>query len=136
MIRVYKFSIRDIGIANYNRKSRTSHCENFSKGKQKQNIKVVDVVKDHIQVQSNSKTVELNKSYYQARGPFQFKTVLGDGSYEVQQYNEPYSEIRKYKSKYSYLLPPDRFPHISVDTMDVHFFNINNRPQFHHYKNQ
>ena len=68
---------------------RTAHRKHWKKLKQQQTFKVVDVVKDHIRLQSKEETGEVKNLSYQARGLFQVKIVLGDGSYEVQRYNEP-----------------------------------------------
>ena len=66
-------------------------------------------------------TLEVNKLTFKSQGPFRVKTVLGNGSYELQQYNEPESVIYKYNSTYLYIIPPAIFPPEPVNTMDVRF---------------
>ena len=60
---------------------------------------------------------------YQARRPFQIKSVLGNNSYEVKLYNKLKSSTRKYKGTDPYLLLPSIFPHGPLYTMDIRFLN-------------
>ena len=84
---------------------RTAHHKCWNNVKQQKVFKVIDVVKYHIQVNPKSEPGEVNTLYYQARGQFRVKTVLGSDLYELKQYNEPESAVRKYKSTYLYLPP-------------------------------
>ena len=91
-------------------------------------FEVGDVVKAHVQVQSQAATGQVGKLSYKARGPFQISKVLGHGSYEVQKYNDPTSATRKYKSTELYLLPPALFPSDPLDTTDQRYLNYEHAP--------
>ena len=90
----------------------------WNKGKIQPTPKTGDVVKAHVQIQSNADQGELKKLAYQARGPFQIAKILGNNSYEVNIYNKSDSAVRKYKGKKLYLLPSAVFPHDPLDTTD------------------
>ena len=66
---------------------RTAHRKCWNNVKEPQLFQVRDVVKDYVQVQPKFDTVEVKKLSYQARRPFQIKSVLGNNSDEVQIYN-------------------------------------------------
>ena len=100
---------------------RTAHRKHWNNGKEPQLFLVVDVVKAHVQFQSKYDTVEVKKMSYQARRPFQIKSVLGNNSYEVKLYNKLKSSTRKYKGTDLYLLPPAIFTHEPLDKIDVRF---------------
>ena len=87
-----------------------------------------DVVKSHVQVQSNSEKFIVGKLSYQARGHFQIKEVLEANYYLVQRYNNPDGSTHKYKGSELYLLPPSIFPHNPVDTIDQLYLNFSNAP--------
>ena len=82
---------------------REYHQNRMNKSKCDIPFKVGDAVKAHVQVQSNSASGTVKKLSYQAKGPFIITKVLDHGSYEVQQYNDPSSKKRKYKSSELYL---------------------------------
>jgi len=85
---------------------RQSHQAHHNKDKVPTPFKVGDIVKKHVQVQSNTAKGQVGKLSYQARGPFKFISDLGQQSFEVQKLDKPDSAIRKYKSADLYLLPP------------------------------
>ena len=91
-------------------------------------FKVGDVVKAHVQVQSNASTGTVRKLSYRARGPFQIIRDLGHNSFEVQRYGKPDSQIRKYKSTELYLLPPAIFPSEPLDTVDQRYLSYEHAP--------
>ena len=108
---------------------RTEHRNRHNKTVSKLvEFKVGDVVKAHVQVQSQSATGQVGKLSYKARGPFQISKVLGHGAYEVQKYNDPSSTPRKYKSTELYLLPPALFPSDPLDTTDQRYLNYEHAP--------
>ena len=87
---------------------------------------VGDVVKAHVQVQSNAKTGTGKKLSLQARGPFQIVEKLEGNSYMVRHYDKENGALRKYKGTVLYLLPPNIFPHNPVDVMDQKYLNFSN----------
>ena len=107
---------------------RTAHRERSNQGQEESPFKVGDVVKAHVQVQSNASTGVVAKLSYRAKGPFQIIEDLGHNSYYVQRYNEPNSAKRKYKGQDLYLLPPSIFPVEPLDTMDTRFLNYEHAP--------
>ena len=66
--------------------NRATHQERQNKGKIQCTIKVGDMVKSHIQVQSHTDTDLVGKLRYRARGPYIIMKDLGNNSFEVQQY--------------------------------------------------
>ena len=62
---------------------RTAHMTRWDTDRAAKEFKVGDVVKAHVQVQSNASRGEVKKLTYQARGPFQIKEVLEGNSYLV-----------------------------------------------------
>ena len=107
---------------------RAAHRVRWNKNRIEQIFQVGNVVKVHVQVQSNSTTGVVKKLSYQARGPFQVIRVLGANSYEVQRYNSKSSAPRKYKGTELYLLPPNLFPCEPMDTMDERYLNSTHAP--------
>ena len=113
---------------------RAAHRERHNKNKTAVKFNVGDVVKAHVQVQSNLANGEVGKLSYTARGPFTIVEDLGGDSYHVQRYNDIESAIRKYKGVDLYLLPPAIFPSDPLDTMDVRYLNYSNAPIVHPLK--
>ena len=107
---------------------RQSHQDRHNKDKTPAAFKVGDIVKAHVQVQSNASKGQVGKLSYQARGPFKIITDLGQQSFEVQKLDKPDSAIRKYKSADLYLLPPSLFPPEPLDMMDQRYLNYENAP--------
>ena len=107
---------------------RASHRARWNKNRSEQIFQVGDVVKAHVQVQSNASTGVVKKLSYQARGPFRVTRILGANSYEVQRYNSPSSAPRKYKGTELYILPPNLFPSEPMDTMDERYLNSEHAP--------
>lgn len=89
---------------------RQPHQDHHNKDKTKPPFKIGDIVKAHVQVQSNAAKGQVGKLSYQARGPFKIISDLSHQSFEVQKLDKPDSTIRKYKSADLYLLPPSLFP--------------------------
>ena len=107
---------------------REAHRLRWNKDKVEQLFEVGDVVKAHVQVNSNAAHGEVGKLSYQAKGPFQITECLGHNSYEVKRYNDPESASRKYKGTELYLLPPAIFPHEPLDMMDERYLNYSHAP--------
>ena len=107
---------------------RQSHQDRHNKDKTQPQFQVGDIVKAHVQVQSNAAKGQVGKLSYQARGPFKIITDLGHQSFEVQKLDKPTSATRKYKSTDLYLLPPSLFPPEPLDTMDQRYLNYENAP--------
>ena len=63
--------------------------QQWNKDKIKPTFKISDVIKAHVQVQSNGYQGEVKKLSYQSRGPFQISKILGNNSCEVKRYNKP-----------------------------------------------
>jgi hypothetical protein len=91
-------------------------------------LKVGDVVKAHVQVQSDVSKGEVKKLSYSARGPFTIIDNLGHGSFLVQPYNKPNAATRKYKATELYLLPPALYPSNPYDTIDQRYLNYEHAP--------
>ena len=107
---------------------RISHRDRWNNKQAEKQFKVGDVVKAHVQVQSNSSKGDVMKLSYQARGPFQIKEVLDSDSYIVERYNSSSTSTRKYKGTELYMLPPALFPHDPVDNMDQRYLNFYHAP--------
>ena len=105
-------------------KRRTAHRDRWNNKRAAKPFKVGDVVKAHVQVQSNFSKGDVTKLLYQARGSFQIKEVLDSDSYIVERYNSSSTSTRKYKGTELYMLPPDLFPREPVDTMDQRYLNF------------
>ena len=108
--------------------NRTAHRDRWNTKRSAKTFKVGDVVKVHVQVQSNAATGTVQKLSYQARGPFQIKEILEANAYLVAHYGKESSATRKYKGCELYLLPPSIFPHNPVDTMDQRYLNFSHAP--------
>ena len=74
------------------------------------NLKVGDVIKAHVQVDSVVEKGVVGKLSYQAKGPLIITVDLGDNSFEVQTYDDPNSAKQKYKNMELYILLPSIFP--------------------------
>lgn len=91
-------------------------------------LKIGNIIKAHVQVQSNFEKGEVKKLSYSARGPFTIVEDLGHGSFLVQPYGKPDAAKRKYKSTELYLLPPAIFPSTPLDTVDQRYLNYEHAP--------
>ena len=78
----------------------------MNRDKEHLEIKMGDIVKAHIQVQSNSSKGEVKKLRYQARGHFCIIKILDGNLFEVQNWTDTTAKARKYKAIEIYLLPP------------------------------
>ena len=107
---------------------RQSHQDHHNKDKVPAAFKVGNIVKDHVQVQSNAAKGQVGKLSYQPQGPFKIISDLGQQSFEVQKLDKPDSAIRKYKSSDLYLLPPSFFPPEPLDMMDQRYLNYEKAP--------
>ena len=107
---------------------RTAHRDRWNSNRAAKSFHVGDVVKAHVQVNSNLNKGVVGKLSYQGRGPFQIKEILEANSYLVQRYNYPDGPTRKYKGSELYLLPPSIFPANPVDTVDQRYLNFQNAP--------
>ena len=107
---------------------RTSHRLRHNEGKSPSSLKVGDVVKAHVQVQSNAERGIVGKLAYRARGPFLITKDLGGGSFHVQLYGDSSAPLRKYKNTELYLLPPVMFPSEVLDTVDQRFLDYEHAP--------
>ena len=87
---------------------RSSHHSRHNEGREKCTLRVGDVAKAYIQVQSRTENGVVGKSNYRARGKFIITKDLNNNSFEVQRYGEPSAAFRKYKHTELYLLPPAR----------------------------
>ena len=97
-------------------------------------FQIGDIVKAHVQVNSNQDKGQPAKLSYKARGPFEIVTNLGYGAFEVRPYGKPTAATRKYKSTELYLLPPALFPAEPLDTMDQRYLNSQHAPLTHPLK--
>ena len=107
---------------------RMEHQARMNKSRTESNLKVGDVVKAHVQVQSKAASGEVEKLSYKARGPFIITKDLGFGSLEVAPYQDPTGARRKYKSTELYLLPPQLYPSEPLDTMDQRYLAYEHTP--------
>ena len=60
-------------------------------------MKIDDVVKTHVQVQSRAKTGAVDKLRYRARYSFVITANIGNTSFKVQRCGDPISTARKEK---------------------------------------
>ena len=86
------------------------------------------MVKTHVQVQSQVDMDLVVKLSYCARGTYIITKDLGNNSFEVQRYGEEGSATRKYKNTELYLLPPDLFPFVVLNTTNQRYLDCNNSP--------
>lgn len=107
---------------------RISHRNRMNESTTKSPLKVGDIVKAHVQIQSKSETGIVDKLSYAARGPFKITKDLGYNSFEVAPYHNPNGATRKYKGTELYLLPPSLFPSNMLDTLDQKFLNYDHAP--------
>lgn len=112
----------------------SAHRSRWNSGRAAKNFAIGDVVKAHVQVQSNSSTGTVKKLSYQARGPFQIKEKLDGDSYLVQRYGDDDAATRKYKGSELYLLPPNIFPHKPIDSMNQRYLNFSHAPAVSPFK--
>ena len=87
-----------------------AHRARHNKDKMICNLKVGDVIKAHVQVDSVVEKGVVGKLSYQAKGPLIITVDLGDNSFEVQTYDDPNSAKQKYKNMELYILLPSIFP--------------------------
>ena len=121
-------NLLSLSFKSSSKERRQSHQDHHNKDKVPAAFKVGDIVKAHVQVQSNAAIGQVGKLSYQARGPFKIISDLGQQSFEVQKLDKPDSAIRKYKSADLYLLPPSLFPPEPLDMMDQRYLNYENAP--------
>ena len=107
---------------------RMNHQKRLNKNRTPSNLKVGDIVKAHVQVQSNAASGTVDKLSYKARGPFKIIKELKFDSFEVQDYHKPTAATRKYKSTELYLLPPSLYPCEPLDTMDHRYLHYEHAP--------
>ena len=107
---------------------RLLHQQRINKDRKQSNFKVGDIVKAHVQIQSNSAAGIVDKLSYRAKGPFRIIKVLGFDSFEVQNYHNTNGATRKYKSTELYLLPPTLYPCEPLDTMDHRYLHYEHAP--------
>ena len=81
---------------------RDAHRNKHNKDKLISDLKVRDVIKSHVQVNSVASKGVVSKLSYRAKGPFTITADLGKNSFEVQQYDDPSSSKKKYK-KHGYI---------------------------------
>ena len=67
---------------------------------------------------SKAKKRAVQKLSYQLRDKFEIIKYCGSNLYNVQWYNDANVIVRKYKGTNIYLLPPDIYPHETLDTID------------------
>ena len=82
---------------------RTAHRTRHNSQRAAKIFKVGDVVKAHVQVNSNAAKGVVGKLSYQGRGPLQIKEVLDANSYLVQRYNKLDARTSKYKGTELYI---------------------------------
>ena len=99
-----------------------------------QQFQVNDIVKAHVQIQSNSDNGTVKKLSYQVRGPFKIVEDLGHNSFHVQRLDNPDGALRKYKGTELYMLPPALFPTEPLDTPDHRYLNYKHAPIVHPLK--
>ena len=107
---------------------RTAHRDRWNSNRASKTFHIGDVVKAHVQVNSNLNKGVVGKLSYQGKGSFQIEEVLEANSYLVQRYDCPNGATRKYKGAELYLLPPSIFPNDPIDTVDQRYLNFQNAP--------
>ena len=109
---------------------RTAHRDLKKKTKEKKeySLKVGNVVKVHVQVQSRADTCIVGKLVYRTRCPFIITKDLGMNSFEVQHYGQPGLSEHKYKHSEPYLLPPAIVPSEVLGTIDEQYLDCKNAP--------
>ena len=122
----FQFSISVLQVLIEER--RTAHRSRWNKDRAAKMFQIWDVVKAHVQFQSNSSTGAVKKLSYQARGPFQINKIFDGNSYLVQRYNYESAATRKYKESELYLLLPSLFHNNPVNTMDQRYLNYSLSP--------
>ena len=107
---------------------REQHRLRHNLNKTSQHLKVGDVVRAHIQVNSQSETGTVKKLSYRSRGPFVITSDKGHGSFKVKPYNKPDGAPRTYKGVDLYPLPPAIFPSNPLDAADQRYLNYKHAP--------
>ena len=108
---------------------RETHRDRWNRDREGIQFKVGDIVKAHVQVQSNATDNSVGKLSFRARGPFKITEDLGNGSYLVTNHgDEETGTTRKYKSTELYMLPPVLYAHDPIDTIDQRFLNYSHSP--------
>ena len=103
---------------------RRNHMQDTNnEGKIECKLRVGDVVKVDVQVQSIVNRGIVGNLSYRVKGPFIITADLGHNSFEVHRYDDPLSAKRKYKNTELYLLPPALFPSTPLDTIDQHYLD-------------
>ena len=97
-------------------------------------LKVEDIVKSHVQVQSKSKSAIAKKLSYQVKGPFIVTKCLHQNAFEVKPYNRPNGATRKKKATELYLLPLALYPSEPIDTIDQRYLNCKHASILHPLK--
>ena len=105
-----------------------AHRDRYNKDKLICNLKVEDVVKVHVQVDSVASKGIVSKLSYKSKGSFVITAELGNNSFEVQSYNDPTLSKHKYKNTELYLLHPILFPSHLLDTIDQRYLNSIDAP--------
>ena len=107
---------------------RATHRERYNKDKLACTLKVGDVVKAHIQVQSLTDKEVVTKLSYRDKDCFIITKDLGHNSFEVQRYDNPTSTKLNHKSPELYLLPPALFLSQPLDIIDQRYLNSTHVP--------
>ena len=107
---------------------RDTHRDRHNSDKRLCDLKIGDVVKAHVQVNSVASKGVVGKLSYRAKGPFVITKDLGHNSFEVQSYDDPSSSNRKYKNTKLYLLPPALFLSHPLDTIDQRYLDSTHAP--------
>ena len=102
---------------------RISHRELHNKGKTPCALKIGDVARARVQLQSRAESGIIGKLSYRARGPFIISNDLGNDPFKVQLYGAPESATRKYKNTELYLLLPTLFPSEVLNTIDQRYLD-------------
>ena len=97
-------------------------------------LKVGDIVKAHVQVQSKSKSDIVKNIRYQAKGPFIVTEDLNHNAFEVKPYNRPNGAAQKYKATELYLLPPTLYPSETLKTINQCYLNYEHAKILHTLK--
>ena len=99
-------------------------------------MKVIYIVKAHVQVQSKSELGIVKNISYQAKGPFIVTKDLYHNAFEVKLYNRPNSATRKYKALELYLLTTALYHTYPIDIIDQRYLNYKHAPILHPLKIQ
>ena len=97
-------------------------------------LKVEDIVKAHVKVQSKGKSVIVKDLSYQAKVPFIVTKDLHHNAFEVKLYNQPNGATRKYKATELYLLLSSLDPSEPLNTINQRYLNYEHAPILHPLK--